>query len=785
MVCTDEILDGSLCNVEITNLDGTFCDISTLHDGDEILVNYYNRIGYVFNYWKDENGDILDLEEVESEEEGKHSFRAEARCGGSFIAVFTPIKCAIKTLTNINGAGTQDGGGYYDYGNQATLKATVNNGYYFEGWYYNGYLVSTSYEFTLDVVDTADYTAYYSTRNYIVSATPNDSSLGSTTGSGEYEYLTSCTITATPVVGSYFVSWSDGDTNATRTFTVTGDMTVRAVFKAHSYTITVNKNVDACFADGSGEYAYNSIAALTARPANGYIFDHWETSDTPIVSNNFYYTFTVTRNITYTAIFRAVGYKVSVYTEPIEGGKVNGMSPYFVSVPPDTEVTLQPTPTTGYFYNGWSDGAQDLPADGTRSIIVKRDTTLTCLFDTPKYTLTIYVTPEDTGTVNGYTTYTKICHDGEVVDVTVESTNYYMVDHWSDGNTDSTRSITVTEDTTLTVTMKPIVASVTLYMDGPEGCLIEGGTTYTNTDVPIYEDLPLTLTIPEGCYFNYIEANTNIISFTLVSGTTYNLVVKGDVTVKLYFGVYYFNITASASPSAGGTVNGESIYSVMKGYGENVTLTATPATGYVFNGWSDGESSNPRTLTVYNDVNLLANFVQETDLHVMCKGGYQCYVNGVSSYNASIPVNTDIFLTITTSEGYFLDEVDYDEDVASFEHVSGSTYKVRAKDSMTEVNIELQFNPIDPILLTINTTVDGTASTTGGEVWIPDYDASGDYLFYGSQGVVYLPKNRTFTMKAVANSGYAFDKWEDNSTSNPRQVTYSADATVTAHFISN
>jgi len=537
MRCTDEILDGSLCNVEITNLDGTFCDVSALHDGDDILVNYYNRVGYTFDYWKDENGNILNLQEVESGEENKHSFMAKARCGGSFIAVFNPIKCTIQTLTNINQAGTQKGGGEYDYGTQANLSATVNDGYYFEGWYYNGQLVTESYDLPLDVVDTAAYTATYSIRTYVVNATPNDKDLGRTTGSDEYAYNTSCTLIATPVVGAYFDSWSDGNTNATREFIVKHDVTLQAIFKAYSYTVTVNKNVDACYADGGGTYSFNSPLALTARPANGYVFDHWETSGMPIVSKDFHYYTTVTRDITYTAIFRAVGYKLSVYTEPMEGGYVNGTTPYIVTVPPDTPVTLEPTPLNSYTYNRWSDDAQRLPEDGTRTIIVKRDTTLTCLFSAPKYTLTIHVTPEGYGTVNGYTTFVKGCREGEAVTVTVEGLNYYTVDHWSDGSTESTREFTVESDMDLTVTMKPMVARVGLAVSGPDGCLIEGARLYYNLSFPIYTPVPITLTIPEGCYYASIDTTpVNFVSFTWVSGTTYNLTVKGDMAAKVYFG---------------------------------------------------------------------------------------------------------------------------------------------------------------------------------------------------------------------------------------------------------
>ena len=47
-----------------------------------------------------------------------------------------------------------------------------------------------------------------------------------------YEYGTQVTLTANANEGYTFVQWSDGDTNATRTITVTGDLTLTATFTA-------------------------------------------------------------------------------------------------------------------------------------------------------------------------------------------------------------------------------------------------------------------------------------------------------------------------------------------------------------------------------------------------------------------------------------------------------------------------------------------------------------------------------------------------------------------------
>ena len=60
--------------------------------------------------------------------------------------------------------------------------------------------------------------------------TVNAGTGGTVTGGGTYESGTSVTIKATPNSGYKFVKWSDGNTNATRTVTVTGNATYTAVF---------------------------------------------------------------------------------------------------------------------------------------------------------------------------------------------------------------------------------------------------------------------------------------------------------------------------------------------------------------------------------------------------------------------------------------------------------------------------------------------------------------------------------------------------------------------------
>jgi hypothetical protein len=56
-----------------------------------------------------------------------------------------------------------------------------------------------------------------------------------------------------------------------------------------------------------------------------------------------------------------------------------------------------------------------------------------------------------------------------------------------------------------------------------------------------------------------------------------------------------------------GTVTGVGEYN----HGTEVTLTATPNEGYHFVKWSDGNTENPRTIVVVEDIELRAEFEED------------------------------------------------------------------------------------------------------------------------------------------------------------------------------
>ena len=89
------------------------------------------------------------------------------------------------------------------------------------------------------------------------------------------------------------------------TFTTGGELSASTT--PNKYTITVNtNNAEQGTVSGSGSYDYNTSHTITATASSGYRFVRW-TKNGSQVSTSSSYSFTVTENATYTAVFEVEG----------------------------------------------------------------------------------------------------------------------------------------------------------------------------------------------------------------------------------------------------------------------------------------------------------------------------------------------------------------------------------------------------------------------------------------------------------------------------------------------
>ena len=209
-----------------------------------------------------------------------------------------------------------------------------------------------------------------------------------------------------------------------------------------TYTLTVRGNNsrltngsstnigDATF-DVSAVYAAGTSVTIGCRPKSGYRFVQWNDGNT-----NSERTVVVNSDITYTATVVKT-YRIIAQDESAHHCNVRGTGVYDENSV--AELTVEPF--EGYMFSHWEDNSTDLP----RYITVTEDKTVwaEAVLAPPEYTITLQ---GDNCTLNGGGTY----YEGTTVEIScVPNTGYYFV-RWSDGNTNATRTITVTEDITLT-----------------------------------------------------------------------------------------------------------------------------------------------------------------------------------------------------------------------------------------------------------------------------------------------------------------------------------------------
>ncbi len=144
------------------------------------------------------------------------------------------------------------------------------------------------------------------TTYYTVTAVSANSTMGTTAGSGQYAAGSTATISASANSGYHFTQWNDGNTSATRSFTVTGNVTYTAYFEANGstdvyYTLTVTSDNETMgSAHGSGQYLAGTTATISATANSGFHFERWNDNVTDAIRS-----VTVNANASYTAYFAA------------------------------------------------------------------------------------------------------------------------------------------------------------------------------------------------------------------------------------------------------------------------------------------------------------------------------------------------------------------------------------------------------------------------------------------------------------------------------------------------
>ena len=395
-----------------------------------------------------------------------------------------------------------------------------------------------------------------STELYEVTVSANPTDAGTVTGGGEYTFGQTCTVTATPAEGYYFMNWTKGDevmsTDASYTFIVSSDVLLVANFTGSS-NVTVSANpAEGGTVDGGGEYGYGETCMVTATPVSGYYFVNW-TQEGEVVSTEATYSFIVYNDVELVANF-AEGYMIG------DGGTA-------------TDDNL---PSNSYYNFTLSQQiytSEELGDEGVITSIAfyNGGTTKTRTYE-------LYLKATEKASFSGSTDWEVVTASDKVFSgsVTMVANEWTVINFSTPFAYDGTSNLVlVTDDNTggYSSGMKCRVFnadSAALYVRSD-------GTNYDPSNPSDYDGTVLSV--------------KNQIRFTKVTPTTDPI-----------------NVVVSASPAQGGTATGGGVFN----FGENCTVTATVNIGYYFIGWFENghvvTTDLEYSFTVTCDRNLVATF---------------------------------------------------------------------------------------------------------------------------------------------------------------------------------
>jgi len=256
-------------------------------------------------------------------------------------------------------------------------------------------------------------------------------------------------------------------------------------------------------------------------------------------------------------------------------------------------------------------------------------------------------------------------------------------------------------------------------------------------------EVDVTATPSAGYRFDHWEGGASGQSPTVL------LTMDSTKTLTAYFTKTY-TVSVSSTPANSGSVspNGGTYDE-----GKEVTLAATPAQYYKFNGWSGDASGSSDHVTITMDSNkiVVASFVKLTysvQTQVDASGG-----GTVDPASGTFEAGTHVQVTAVPASGY------------RFDHWGGSS-------TSTTNPLNLLVNGDKTVTAYFTKTY--TLTVSGSPHGSCTVDPSGGVWDVGTK----------VTVTATALFPYAFDHWSgtDNDATNPTTMTMSGDKSVTAYF---
>lgn len=362
------------------------------------------------------------------------------------------------------------------------------------------------------------------------------------------------------------------------------------------------------------------------------------------------------------------------------------------------------------------------------------------------FTITVSANPTIGGTVTGGGNYQQ----NASCTVRATANNGYTFSNWTEnGNVVSTQAIytfTVTSNRNLVANFTAVPQNYTIAVSAnpTQGGTVTGGGTY-----PAGQSCTVAATANNGYVFANWTENGNVVS----TNARYTFTVNGNRTLVANFTQQNYTISVSANPNNGGTVTGGGAFH----YGDNCTVSATPAAGYTFLRWTENgnqvSNNATYTFTVTGNRTLVAQFQAQTYTITATAdpaNGGTVTGGGTFTYGQSCT------LTATPATGYtFINWTKNGQQVST-----NATYTFNVTESAAFVaHFQVQS-------FTINVS---SNPNNGGTV-----AGSGTYTY-----------GQNCTVSATPTQRYIFVNWTENGTPVSTNTTYSFAVNANRNLVAN
>ncbi len=506
----------------------------------------------------------------------------------SVTAVFTPIEYSLTINITGNGLVTKSPDiATYHYGDVVQLTAVHDQDWSFSHW--SGDLEGLANPASITINGNKNVTATFLESAYHLNiGIEGNGSVTKNPDQASYPLGQVVAVTANAAPGWTFVNWSGDLTSFANpnSITMDSDKSVTAGFTQDHYTLDVNVIGSGTVAKSPDQatYTYGTLVTLTPSAVPGWSFSAWGGA----CSGSGACVVTMSGNKTVTATFTQDQYTLSVgVTGSGTVAKVPNQATYTYGM----VVSLTPSAAQGWSLSEWGG---DCSGIGACVITMNGNKSVTATFIQNVYTLAISII----GTGEVQRNIQGPYHYGDIVQLTAQITSGWSFESWSgdlSGNTNPA-SISIDGNKSVTANFTQDWYYLTVLIDG-------GG--HVNVDPPgpyRWHGMPILTAYPDpGWTFTNWTGESN--------GTDNPIAVsmKHDSSMTAHFTAIPYTFTSSVVGQ--GTVS-KSPEKTTYTYGDQVTVTASPASGWSFDHWTGSCSGNGTcVVTVDENESVTATFV--------------------------------------------------------------------------------------------------------------------------------------------------------------------------------